>query len=358
VGGASPSHGFIEGYLGGYLGMPINYFAPFKLPFLPKNVPELAYLPPYVREAGVQFLENHKEDKFFLYFSTYLPHDEIKNDDGSTLTAPQAIVEKYAAKIAHMKKSNKDLQGHDNPVYAAMIEETDRSVGAIIDKLDSLNLREKTLVLFISDNGGLSKYTSQKPLRGEKCELYEGGIRVPMIASMPGSVAQGKVSDEPISGIDFYPTICTFMGVKPTDSKKVDGEDLTDLIFAGKSLGVRNLFWNFPSYNRPENPARCPRSVMRRGDFKIHHRYEDDGYELYNLKEDIGETQNLVESNPTIFKQMRKQLDACYKRFEAPTSLPKNPKYKAAEAEAKRAQYVAPDLPAKISTVEAYKYLK
>lgn len=328
IAGAVPSNGFKEGTLGGYLGMPINYFAPFKLGFLPKDVPDGAYLPPYIRKAGVEFLDRHQKERFFLYFSTYLPHDEIKNEDGATLTAPKAVVDKYTRKIAAMKKAGKDLQGHTNPVYAAMIEETDRSVGAIIDKLDQLNLRKNTLVLFISDNGGLDKYTSQRPLRGDKCTLYEGGIRVPMIASMPGKIAAGKTSIEPVSGIDFYPTLCTFMGVKATDPKKVDGEDLTDVIFSGKSLGERNLFWNFPSYNRPSDPARCPRSVLRRGDWKIHHRYEDNGYELYNLKDDIGETNDLSKNRPKILAMMRKEIEVCYDRFGAVKTLPANPEYK------------------------------
>lgn len=323
----SPSNGFAEGKWGGYLGMPINYFAPFKLGFLPKDVPEGAYLPTYIREAGVDFLERHQKERFFLYFSTYLPHDEIKNKDGSTLTAPEPVVRKYEKKIAAMNKVGKDLQGHDNPVYAAMIEETDRSVGAIIDKLNELGLRDKTLVLFISDNGGLSKYTSNLPLRGEKCTLYEGGIRVPMIASMPGRVPAGKVSEEAVSGIDFYPTVCSFMGVKPTDPAKVDGEDLTDLIFHGKSIGERNLFWNFPSYNRPRDPARCPRSAMRRGKWKIHHRYEDNGYELYDLEEDIGESRDVSTERPEILAKMRRELDLCYERFGAVRTLPPNPAY-------------------------------
>jgi arylsulfatase A-like enzyme len=336
VGVGVPSNGFEEGVLGGYLGLPINYFAPFKLGFLPKDAPDGAYLPTYVRQAGVEFLQRRRNEKFFLYFSTYLPHDEINNKgekpevDGTfRLSAPQAVVRKYERKIAAMKTAGKDLQGHDNPVYAAMIEETDRSVGAIIDKLDELGLRKNTLVLFISDNGGLDRYTSQRPLRGDKCTLYEGGIRVPMIASMPGRVQAGKTSDEPISGIDFYPTICSVFGVRPTDPDKVDGEDLTDLIFAGKSLGQRNLFWNFPSYNRPDDPARCPRSAMRRGDWKIHHRYEDGGYELYNLKDDIGESRDLADSRPEILKTMRRELEACYERFGAVKTLAPNPEYDA-----------------------------
>jgi len=155
------------------------------------------------------------------------------------LAAPQPVVEKYRQKIAAMKQAGRDLQGHDNPVYAAMIEETDRSVGAIIDKLEALQLREKT-------------------------------------------------------------------------------------------LGERNLFWNFPSYNDPEYPARRPRSALRRGDWKIIHRYEENGYELYNLKTDIGESTDLSQSHPEILQEMREQLADSYQRFGAASSLPPNPNYEPA----------------------------
>lgn len=351
-----PSHGFKEGKWGGYLGLPINYFAPFKLGFLPKDAPDGAYLPEYIRQAGVDFLTNHQNERFFLYFSTYLPHDEIKNEgEDSTLQAPKKVVEKYRRKIADMQKAGKDPQGHSNPVYAAMIEETDRSVGAIIDTLDELNLRDKTLVLFISDNGGLSKYTSNRPLRGEKCTLYEGGIRVPMIASMPGRVPSKKISDEPVSAIDFYPTICRVMGVKPTDPALVDGEDLTDLLFEGKPLGERNLFWTFPVYNRPGDVERSPRSVMRRGNWKIHHRYEDNGYELYNLKEDIGESRNLVKTHPKEFDRMRRELEACYDRFKAARTLPVNPLYDASTAQAERRKTTLDSQPPAMTTEQSYR---
>ncbi len=340
VAAGSPSHGFEEGKYGGYLGLPINYFAPFKLGFLPQNVPDGSYLPTFIRDAGVDFLERHKNERFFLYFSTYLPHDEIYNkgeDPGAgsdamfRLAAPQPIIEKYQKKISTMKAAGKDLQGHDNPIYAAMIEETDRSVGAIIKKLDALKLREKTLVIFISDNGGVSKYTSNLPLRSEKTTLYEGGIRVPMIVSMPTRIQAGKVSSEPVSGIDIYPTVCAMMGLNPSDPSKVDGNDLSALIFNEKSLGERNLFWNFPSYVDPMIPEKTPRSAMRRGDWKIIHRYVDNGYELYNIKNDIGETKDLSK-DPThadILTMMRSELEKCYDRFGAVKTLPVNPSYKA-----------------------------
>ncbi len=353
IGVRVPSHGFDEGKWGGYLGMPINYFAPYKLGFLPKDAPDGAYLPEYVRAAGVDFLERHKREPFFLYFSTYLPHDEIKNDDGSTLTAPDAVVRKYERKIEAMAKSGADLQGHDNAIYAAMIEETDRSVGAIVDKLKALGLLEKTLVLFISDNGGHHRYTSNQPLRGAKGNMYEGGIRVPMIASMPGRIAAGAICDEPVSGLDFYPTICSFMGLEPTDPSKVDGKNLTDLIFAGQPLGERNLFWTYPSYGSKT----APHMVMRRGDWKIHYNFEKNTYELYNLKDDIGETQNLVGSRPQIFEKMRTHLHACCDRFGAPKVLAPNSDYDETQAHAARDESRAEARPPPLSTARAYRQI-
>jgi len=164
-------------------------------------------------------------------------------------------------------------------------------------------------------------------LRGEKTTLYEGGIRVPLIPAMPVRSSSCSGSDDPVSGIDFYPTLCTFFGVSPSDPAKVDGEDLSDLLFRRQSPATRNLFWNFPCYTDPADPAKTPRSALRRGDWKIIHRYEDDGYELYNLKEDIGEARDLSKSHPQKLEEMRRQLEASYARFGAVPSLPDNPDY-------------------------------
>ena len=235
-----------------------------------------------------------------------------------------------------------------------MIEETDRSVGVIIRKLEELKLRKNTLVLFISDNGGLSKYTSNQPLRGEKCNLYEGGIRVPMIASMPGYISAGTKCDTPVSGIDFYPTICRLMNVKATDPSKVDGDDLSDLIFNVAQIKERNLFWNFPVYNRPSISSRCPRSAMRRGDWKIIHRYEERDYELYNLREDIGESNDLSTSNPKELARMKNELNRCYKRFNATDTLAKNTDYNKATASAEREKTQPETRPTSMSTAQAY----
>jgi len=364
VSGAVPAHGFSEGKWGGYLGLPINYFAPFKLGFLPKEAPTGAYLPEYIRNSGADFIEKYKNKPFFLYFCTYLPHDEIKNEDEDSkwegmfrLAAPQGVIEKYQSKINTLKRNGQDLQGHREATYAAMIEETDRSVGHIINQLDKLGLREKTLVLFISDNGGLKKYTSNRPLRGEKCTLYEGGIRVPMIASMPGHVPSNKISDEPVSGIDFYPTICKLMKVQPKDTSYIDGEDLSDHLFNGTPMKERTLFWNFPVYNKPSSPERSPRSAIRRGDWKLIHRYEDQQFELYHLKNDIGESTNLANSHPKEFNRMRRELMTCYERFNAVQILAINPHYNKTEAEAERANIKTEKQPLAKTTLAAYRDL-
>ncbi len=322
-------HGFSESKWGSYGGMPINYYPPYELPFLPQDAPDGKYLPEYIRAAGVDFIEKHKDEQFFLYYSTYLPHNQYTSKyDLNSLSASPKLISKYRRKINALKKAKKSTGGHNNPIYAAMIEETDNSVGAVMDKLKELGLLETTLVIFISDNGGVVNYrgvdyTSQLPLREGKNSLYEGGIRVPMIASFPGRIPAGKISDEPVSGIDLYPTICKFIGVKPADPTKVDGEDLSELLFNGKSFGERNLFWNYPCHWGPGKP----RNALRRGDWKIHHFYTDDTFELYNLKNDIGETRDLAQSDPVNFARMLKELKQTYKRFGCPEKLEPNPEY-------------------------------
>ncbi len=347
-------NGFSEQAHGGYSGMPMNYFAPYELPYLPKDVDDGKFLPVCLREAGVAFLEANRDKPFFLYFSTYLPHDRYTNDfDPNPLQAPQKTVGKYRDKLRSMKKAKQEHAGHNNPFYAAMIEETDNSVGVILDKLKQLKLDQNTLVIFISDNGGQIEYTSNLPLRGEKNSLYEAGIRVPMIVRMPGKIAPGAIRHEPVTGFDLYPTLCNIFKLVPLKQEEVDGVDLSPLWFDGQSLGERNLFWNYPSHWWPLK-ERGPRSALRRGDWKLHHFYSDNSFELYNLKDDIGESEDLSQREPTILAQMKRELLKEYERFGAVTKLPANPDYDArAAAEWLKSNPPLP-IPPKISTADAY----
>jgi arylsulfatase A-like enzyme len=348
-------HGFEEQAHGGYSGMPMNYFAPFDLPYLPKDVEDGKFLAECLREAGVTFLEANRDKPFFLYFSTYLPHDRYTNEfDPNPLQAPQETVGKYRRKLQEMRRAKQDHGGHNNPFYAAMIEETDNSVGVILDKLEDLELDRNTLVIFISDNGGQIEYTSNLPLRGEKNSLYEAGIRVPLIVRMPGKVAPGTINHEPVTGFDIYPTLCTIFEVEPLEPDEVDGMDLSKVLFEGGSLGERNLLWNYPSHWWPLK-EKGPRSALRRGDWKLHHFYSDNSFELYNLCDDIGESEDLSGKEPAMLARMKQQMAREYERFGAAKTLPANPSYdKSAANDWLKANPPYP-VPAKTSTEDAFK---
>src|SRR5262249_3257494 len=153
-----------------------------------------------------KFIENNKDKPFFLYLSHYAVHIPLQ--------AKQALIAKYEAKA-------KTMPGQHNAIYAAMVESVDEGVGRLMRKLEDLHLAERTVVLFMSDNGGLSAHegpntpaTSNVPLREGKGFLYEGGIREPMIGKWPGSTKPGSVCDVPVSSIDFYATILEIAGVK------------------------------------------------------------------------------------------------------------------------------------------------
>lgn len=347
-------HGFEEQAHGGYSGMPMNYFAPFELPYLPTDIEDGTFLAECVREAGTAFLEKNKDQAFFLYFSTYLPHDRYTNEfDPNPLQAPEATVGKYRAKLKAMKKAKLDHQGHNNPFYAAMIEETDKSVGVILDKLEELGLEDNTLVIFISDNGGQIEYTSNLPLRGEKGSLYEAGIRVPLLVRMPGKVAPGTINHEPVTGFDLYPTLCTIFGIDPQKPDEVDGADLSPLLFEGKRLGQRNLLWNYPSHWWPLK-ERGPRSALRRGNWKLHHFYSDNSYELYNLNDDIGESEDLSLREPDVLERMKEELLKEYDRIGAAKTLPANPAYDILAAEAWLEENLPYPKPPIMSTAQAF----
>ena len=348
-------HGFEEQAHGGYSGMPMNYFAPFDLPYLPKDVEDGKFLAECLREAGVTFLEANRDKPFFLYFSTYLLHDRYTNEfDPNPLQAPQETVGKYRRKLQEMRRAKQDHGGHNNPFYAAMIEETDNSVGVILDKLEDLELDRNTLVIFISDNGGQIEYTSNLPLRGEKNSLYEAGIRVPLIVRMPGKVAPGTINHEPVTGFDIYPTLCTIFEVEPLEPDEVDGMDLSKVLFEGGSLGERNLLWNYPSHWWPLK-EKGPRSALRRGDWKLHHFYSDNSFELYNLCDDIGESEDLSGKEPAMLARMKQQMAREYERFGAAKTLPVNPKYDEAAANDWLKANPPYPVPAKTSTEDAFK---
>jgi arylsulfatase A-like enzyme len=198
-----------------------------------------------------------------------------------------------------------------------MVESLDRSVGQVLGAIDRAGVAERTMVMFFSDNGGLlyegkskTSVTDNSPLRAGKGHLYEGGIREPLIVRFPGVVKAGRVIDTPVSSVDFAPTMCDVAGVSAGD---VDGVSLMPLL-RGVTLPARPLFWHYPHYS---NQGGEPASAIREGDWKLIEFHQDGRRELFNLREDISETRNLVEKEAARARRMAAALDAWRKKSGA-----------------------------------------
>ncbi|MCE6987556.1 sulfatase [Dyadobacter sp. CY323] len=276
------------------------------------------YLTDRLTDEAVKFLDSNKEKPFFLYLSYFAVHTPVE--------AKEEIIKKYKAK--------KGDQYHNNPAYAAMIESADQGVGRVLDQLEKLNIAENTLVVFFSDNGGMGANTTQYPLRGSKGMLYEGGVRVPLIVKWPGKTKAGSVTDTPVIGIDFYPTLLEAANIQKPLNAEFDGQSFAPLLL-GKTTPSRDIFWHFPGYleafkgdDRNKDAFRTrPTSTIRSGDFKLHEFYEDGRIELYNIKSDIGETKDLSKSNPAKAKELKDKLDAWRTKTNAPVPTKLNPEF-------------------------------
>ncbi len=298
-------------------GHPRSYFSPYQNPDL-KDGPEGEYLTDRLTSEALSFIEANRDQPFFLYLSHYAVHTPIQ--------ARPEIVERY--------KGIEASGGQGNPTYAAMVESTDRSVGRVMDKLDELGLKDNTVVFFFSDNGGYGPATSMEPLRGAKGMLYEGGIRVPLAVCWPGKVRPGGVCDVPVIGIDFYPTILELAGAVEPSAHILDGESLVPLLTQDSSLKREAIFWHFPAYleaykgGKSQGPWRTtPAGAVRRGDWKLIEFFEDGHLELYNLKEDIGEQNNLAENMPEMAEELHRVLLEWRRSVNAPVPTERNPRY-------------------------------
>lgn len=231
--------------------------------------------------AACTWIQQQKDQPFFCYLAHHTPHIPLR--------AKKELEDKY-------RKA-----GAPNPVYAAMLETMDDCVRLLLEKLDALNLREKTLVVFLSDNGGLhtvegpnTPATTNRPLRGGKGGLYEGGLRIPLIIRWPGKIPAGKVESTPVIGMDVFPTLLSAAGAPPSP-QPLDGVDLLPLLKGGKRPARASLFWHYPHYS---NQRGFPGGAVRTGDWKLIESYDDGHLELYNLADDPRETDNLALSHP------------------------------------------------------------
>ncbi|MGJ8723600.1 MAG: sulfatase [Roseibacillus sp.] len=298
-----------------------GYHSPYHYPNI-KNNDEGEYLTDRLAQEATKIITEKKDNPFFLSFTTYTVHTPIQGR--------KDLVEKFNA-----KESNKH---HNNAKYAAMICSLDMAVGRIISTLEKHNLLEKTLIIFTSDNGGHSAVTSNAPLRAGKGSYYEGGIREPFFFSWQGRIEPGQINDTPIANLDLFPTIIAAAKAKVPPKKILDGQSLLPLLTEGKPLPERTLYWHFPvylqAYKKNDLETRDPifrtrpGSVIRSGNWKLHHYFENDDIELYNLKDDPSEQVNLAPANQEQAKALLLELSEWRTETKAPIPSTLNPEYK------------------------------
>jgi len=255
--------------------------------------------------AAEKFIEANKDRPFLVYLAHNSPHIP------------------YAAQRPRIEHNVRAFE----PVYAGVIETLDDTVGRLLAKLDALQVAEKTIVVFTSDNGGLHvpegphpKVTHNSPYRAGKGFVYEGGLRIPLIVRWPGHVPAGKVADDPVVNTDWLPTLLELAG-RPVPSG-LDGVSFSGQLTGGKAA-PRKLYWHFPHYT---NQGSRPSGAMRDGNWMLVEYYDEDKTELYDLSADVGEKQDLAASQPERVAAMRAALAAWRKQVEAQGNRP-NPDF-------------------------------
>jgi arylsulfatase A len=249
-----------------------------------------------ITEKSLEFLQKNKDNPFFLYVAHNTIHTPIMGK--------KKLVEKYK------NKSGADLP-QNSPILAAMIEELDDSVGKLLAKLDELDIADKTIVIFFGDNGGLENSAKQTPLRSGKANLYEGGIREPLIVCWPGVVQKGSTCSEPVTSVDFFPTFIDILGLENRAANTIDGLSILPLLQQTGSLNRRAIYWHYPHYH---SSSIGPCGAVRMDDYKLLEWFDEticgpgNRFELYNLKIDIAEQNNLAEKMPEKTRQLREML--------------------------------------------------
>jgi arylsulfatase A-like enzyme len=319
-----PEHHGFQTNIGGYrAGHPASWFSPYKNPRLEDGEPG-EYLTDRLAAETISQLRAAKDaaKPFFLLHSFYQVH--------TPLVAPDDLVKKYQAKAKRLglehefgeetqyflplDQARRVRHNQSLPVYAAMMEAMDRAIGRILAALDELGLADNTLVIFTSDNGGLSTSegspTSNLPFRAGKGWVYEGGIRVPFIVRWPGVAAAGKTASTPVTTLDIFPTALTAAARPPLPG---DGHSLAPLL-RGEEFPARDLFWHYPHYS---NQGGFPGGAIRSGSMKLTENYEDGSITLHDLAKDPGEKSDIAAAEPARAAEMRAKLHAWYRETGA-----------------------------------------
>lgn len=289
---------------GAFRGSPPSYFSPYKVEML-KDGPAGEYLTDREQAEASEFIRQHRDQPFFLYLPHYAVH--------TPLQAKQPLIDKYKA-LAEEKAPQR------NPVYAAMIESLDQSIGKLMQTLEETGVADRTVVMVTGDNGGwLPSTNTNLGMRAGKGSAYEGGVRVPLIVRWPGVVRPDSTSDTPVIGCDLYPTVLDMAGGKPAAGQIIDGRSIVPLLRNTGAWRRDSLFWHYPHYH-PGGAK--PHSAVRQGEWKLILFYEDDRAELYNLRNDPEEKTDLAGSNSVMAQKLRRVLDTWLKDTGAQLPIP------------------------------------
>ena len=331
-------HGFDVNVAGCYRGAPSTYFSPYRIPMLDEG-PDGEYLTDRLTDEAIRLIRNNDGRPFFLNFWHYAVHVPIQ--------APQRYADKYKTKAAslgldredpfevgepfpcehkkHLRVTRRLFQS--DPAYAGMVENLDENVGRLLATLEEQGIADNTIVIFTSDNGGLATAegspTCNAPLSEGKGWMYEGGTREPLIIKWPGVTRPESVCTVPVTSPDFYPTLLEMAGLDPMPRQHTDGVSFAPLLKGGRKLEREAIFWHYPHYG---NQGGSPGCSVRAGDYKLIEFFEDNHVELYNLRDDVGEDNDLSHARPDVARELRGMLHDWLKKVGAKIPQP-NPDY-------------------------------
>ena len=330
-------HGFDVNIAGCHWGLPMRgFFSPYGNPRLVDG-PKGEYLTDRLTDEAIKLIKSNGDTPFFLYLSYYAVHIPIQ--------VPRSYKQKYKQKSKDLGLDNINTfeQGpyfpcehknkyrikrrlvQSNPAYAGMIEKLDENIGRLIKTIEEI--ADNTVIIFTSDNGGLATAegspTCNAPLSEGKGWMYEGGTREPLIIKWLGVIEPNSVCTCPVTSPDFYPTILEMAGLDPMPNQHIDGVSLMPLLRSEKELNREAIYWHFPHYG---NQGGTPGSSVRAGDYKLIEFFEDGRVELYNLRNDISENNNIADEFPEITSKLKGLLKDWRERVEAKIPKP-NPKF-------------------------------
>jgi arylsulfatase A-like enzyme len=310
------NQGFDVNVAGLDIGSPPSYFSPYKIKTLPDGPPG-EFLTDRLTQEAIKFIDANKDKPFYIYLPHYAVHTPIQ--------AKKEVIEKY--------RQIPVTPQHSNPVYAGLIESVDDSVGALRARLGELGLADNTLFVFTSDNGGLShvvgpqgwkrQSTDNSPSRLGKGSSFDGGVHIPLIVAWPGKVKPGTVCDVPVISVDHYPTLLEITGIPAKEGHQPDGESIVPLLTQSGSLKRDAIYWHYPHYHPG---SATPYSAVREGDWKLIEFLEDNHVELYNMKRDLGESDNVAAENTEKVSALKSKLETWRKEVGAQMPV-RNPAY-------------------------------